>query len=62
MKPWYQSKLVWLGVLLTASGAIPVIVGLLEKASIAPADVVLAVGGILAVILRVWFTDSEIAK
>ncbi len=60
MKKWYQSKLVWLSVILTLSGAVPLVVDLLNKATVTPADIVLLFGGLLGVILRIWFTDTEI--
>lgn len=59
-KPVLASKLVWLGILMTLSGVIPVIVELLNKVAVTPADIVLAVGGVLAVVLRVWFTDTKL--
>jgi hypothetical protein len=60
-KPWYQSKLVWLGVVMTLAGAVPVALALVAKSPITPADIVAAVGGVLTVILRVWFTDQPIS-
>jgi hypothetical protein len=60
-KSWYASKAVWLGIILTLSGIVPAIVELLNKTAITPADVVLAFGGVLGVILRIWFTNTTIA-
>jgi hypothetical protein len=60
MKAWYQSKLVWLGIILTISGALPFVSELVKVQPITPEAVIALVGGILTVILRVWFTDTEI--
>jgi antibiotic biosynthesis monooxygenase (ABM) superfamily enzyme len=64
MKPWYQSKLVWTGVLTTILGIAPLVATYVKlispgAAMIADATVVL-VSGIVTVILRVWFTDTAI--
>lgn len=61
-KPWYKSKTVWLGIVLTMAGAVPVVSALLQQATISPSDVVMAFGGFLGVVLRVWFTDTPIQK
>jgi hypothetical protein len=53
--------MVWLGIILTLSGIIPLVADILRKSVIDPADVVLLFGGVLAVVLRVWFTDVPIA-
>jgi hypothetical protein len=58
-KFFYLSKTVWLNVVLTAIGA----VALLTDA--VPAEYkpyVILAGGILNVVLRVWFTDTPIAR
>jgi len=60
-KPALLSKMVWLGIILTLSGIIPLVADILRKSVIDPADVVLLFGGVLAVVLRVWFTDVPIA-
>jgi hypothetical protein len=60
--PWYKSKIVWLGVILTILGILPLVQSLLTQAVIAPADFVALGGGILAVILRIWFTDAPIQR
>jgi hypothetical protein len=59
-KPWYQSKIIWLGVLMTLLGVVPLVNSLLQKGVPAPTDFVELAGGILTVILRVWFTDTAI--
>ena len=60
--PWYKSKLTWLGVIMTLLGVLPLVQSLLAQTVIAPADFVALFGGILTVVLRVWFTDAPIAK
>jgi hypothetical protein len=64
-KKWYESKLVWLGIITTVLGCLPLI-GVYVQA-IAPevaliVDATIAlIAGILTVILRVWFTDTSIS-
>jgi uncharacterized membrane-anchored protein len=60
MKKWYQSKLVWLGIIMTLSGLLPFVSELVKTQPVTPEAVVAFVGGILTVILRVWFTDTAI--
>ena len=59
-KKWYVSKLTWLGVIITFQGAVPIVVDLINKASVSPADILVALSGIGAVIIRIWFTDTVI--
>ena len=59
--PWYKSKLVWLGVIMTIAGILPLLASLLSQTTIAPSDFVGLMGGILTVILRVWFTNTTIS-
>jgi len=60
MKPWYQSKLVWLGVLECAIGILGLVAAYLQNGSFTPADFVLLVSGALTVVLRVFFTDTAV--
>jgi len=64
-KMWYESKVVWLNVVLTLIGALTVISDYLSKAPTlalsVPGGLMVAIG-ILGVILRVWFTDQPVAK
>jgi hypothetical protein len=62
VKKWYESKQVWLGIIITAQGFVPLVIDLLEKQSVLPSDVAVAVSGALAVILRVWFTEGRVEK
>ncbi len=60
-KLWYQSKLVWLGVIQTLVGALTVISDFLQSGKqLDSLGIVLIVTGILTVILRVWFTETNI--
>jgi len=61
-KPWYLSKLVWLGVIVTLQGFVPLVIDLFNKVAVTPSDFVLAFSGALVVIVRVWFTDVNVAK
>lgn len=60
-KAWYKSKVVWLGVITTLLGAVPVLVDLANAYNIPVAAVGTAVIGVLTVVVRVWFTDTVIA-
>ena len=59
-KLWYQSKSLWLGVILTLAGIVPLVAELLNGEAVTPQGIVLLFGGVLAVVLRVWFTDTQI--
>lgn len=59
--PWYASKIVWVGVIMTLLGVLPLVTSLLNQTVIQAQDLVGLLGGILTVILRIWFTDSVIA-
>lgn len=62
MKPWYTSKLVWLGIISTLIGALQLVASLLAQSTITPSDITLLIVGILGVVMRVWFTDTKIVK
>jgi hypothetical protein len=62
MKAWYESKMTWLGIITTLIGALQLVAEFLKSGAFSPDAVVLLVVGILGVILRVWFTDTAIAK
>jgi len=61
-KFWWQSKTVWLGVLQTMIGILLIVADFLQKGNFSPSEATLLVTGILTVVLRIWFTDSAIAK
>lgn len=60
MKKWYESKLVWLGVIQSLIGMLAVLGEYLSKGDFSPVAVVTLVSGFLTVILRVWFTNTVI--
>ena len=62
MKKWYQSKIVWLGIIQTLIGALGLVSDLLGKGTISSQDITLLSIGILNVILRVWFTTEPIGR
>lgn len=63
-KKWYQSKLVWLGVLTTLLGIFPLVNVYIHAVAPGAELVVEATGaflaGIITVVLRIWFTDTGI--
>lgn len=59
-KYWWESKLVWLGILETIIGVATFLADWLRESDYSPASVALLVAGIATVILRVWFTDRAI--
>jgi hypothetical protein len=64
-KKWYQSKLVWTGVLTTVLGILPLVATYVKliaptTALIVDGTVVL-ISGIATVVIRVWFTDTAIS-
>ena len=59
-KPWYASKLVWLGFLLFLMGVVPVLQELFAGGGIDVEKALTAIGGLLAVVFRVWFTDTKL--
>lgn len=59
-KPFYVSKIVWVNVLTT----VVAVLTLLQDNPLVPPEAqpyVLAAVGIVNVVLRIWFTDTEIA-
>jgi hypothetical protein len=58
-KGWYQSKLVWIGVLQMAAGGLD---SLMEVEGIPPEIYkwLLMFSGIVTVIMRTWFTTKKI--
>lgn len=59
-KNWWESKLVWLGVLETIVGVATLLADWLRTEDYSPASVVLLVAGVATVIIRVWFTDQPV--
>ena len=61
-KAWYTSKVVWLGVITTLLGVIPIATDLASQTAITPAAIGTALTGVLMVIVRIWFTDTPTTK
>jgi len=59
-KPWYQSKLFWLGIIQTAIGILGIVADFLGAGDFTAQAVALLVMGALTVVLRVWFTDTKL--
>jgi hypothetical protein len=62
MKKWYQSKMVWLGIITTLIGALGLVSDLLGKPTVSPQDITLLLSGILGIVLRVWFTTQPVER
>lgn len=60
MKAWYQSKVVWVGVISTLLGVLQLFAEWYDKGDFSVSGVVALVIGVLVIILRVWFTDTPI--
>lgn len=61
MKAWYQSKMVWLGVIQTIIGILLIVQDFIASGKAFDiAGIVMIVIGALQVILRIWFTDTAI--
>ena len=61
MKKWYESKTTWLNIVTTL---IAIVVMVREQIPV-PEEyvwILVLVTGILNIVLRVWFTDTEIEK
>ena len=56
-KSWYKSKIVWLGVITTLLGVLPLIDELFRQSPITIPSIITLITGVLIVIVRVWFTD-----
>jgi hypothetical protein len=59
-KLWYQSKLVWIGIIQTAIAVLLSASDLLQKGAITPADITIFLAGILTIIMRIWFTSTTL--
>jgi len=60
VKKWYESKLVWLGVLQTLIGILGLVADFLDVGNFTAAGIVVLFSGVLTIVLRVWFTDLPI--
>ena len=60
-KDWWKARSVWLGVVLTILGAATYFGDPIHTPQMTLASLSEAVGGIFAIVLRVWFTAGPIA-
>lgn len=60
MKKWYQSKILWVGVMQLVYGSAMMIAEFIEAASFAPTSIAAFVCGLLLIVFRIWFTDYSI--
>jgi hypothetical protein len=58
-KKWYQSKLVWMGVLTALLGIIPLVQEMIDKGPVDTTAILTLVSGVIVIALRVW-TNSPI--
>jgi hypothetical protein len=59
-KPWYESKLTWLGILQVGIAFGTLLSEFLTKGIYDPASITLLVTGLLTIIIRVFFTSQPI--
>jgi hypothetical protein len=60
-KPFWQSKTVWLNVVLTLIGIATFLAVPKNDPSLSVASIAAAAAGVLNVVLRIWFTDQPIS-
>ena len=53
-KPWYQSRTIWVGILTTLAGVIPLVVELINKQSFDAGAIAAVVLGVIQIVRRVW--------
>jgi hypothetical protein len=54
MKNWYESKLVWMGVLTALLGIIPLVQEMISKGPVDATALLTLLSGVIVVVLRVW--------
>ena len=59
-KKWYESKMVYLGIVQFLIGALGLLAEFLKAGDYSPFAVTMLASGILVVVMRVWFTDGAI--
>jgi len=60
-KKWWESKIVWLGIIETLIGVLQIVQQQIEVGSLNGAGVVNILIGALTIIMRVWFTNKVIS-
>lgn len=61
-KKWFESKIVWVGLINTVIAILAIGGEFLQKAEFSPIAISAFITGVLTVVLRVWFTNTEITK
>ena len=61
-KPWYASKLVWIGVMQFVYASADLVAAFIEQADYSPTSIAALITGVLTIVFRIWFTDKEIDK
>ena len=61
-KSWFQSKMVWLGIVQTAIAILSLVAEFLTHNDFSSAAVVMLFSGALTIVLRIWFTNTGINK
>jgi hypothetical protein len=60
VKKWYESKIVWAGILQALVGILSLVAAFFDAGNYTPQAITLLVMGALTVALRIWFTDTGI--
>ena len=58
MKPWYQSKTLWVGVLSALTGIATLAIEFINKSDFSPVAIVAFVYGVVMIILRIFTTQA----
>jgi uncharacterized membrane protein HdeD (DUF308 family) len=59
-KSWYQSKTIWIGILTTLAGVIPLVVELINKQSFDAGAIAAVVLGVIQIVRRVWLDGQPL--
>lgn len=61
-KKWYESKLVWVGIISTLIAILTLLGEFLQNGNFEPVAITTFTSGILVIILRIWFTNTQIKR
>jgi uncharacterized membrane protein HdeD (DUF308 family) len=59
-KSWYRSKTIWIGILTTLAGVIPLAVELINKQSFDAGAIAAVVLGVIQIVRRVWLDGQPL--
>ena len=59
-KPWWQSVTIWAAVTQTLISGLELLADYLNKGDFSPTALVLMVAGILIIVRRIWFTNTQL--